>query len=162
MTCKKFFKDKRLWISLLSLCTFLVGYRIAEKSWDKEIFIYLNPASATTTSVRNIASLQSSSIKLPSSLILKEGALKKESQKDFVHASYVKHQGPMIHLYLSRFITPTKNGGYTPPCQKYQTIDIIFIAHREFIHGHEPKMNLKTPCIVNTENPASLRTVCYS
>ena len=156
MTYKKFFKDKRLWISLLSLLTFLAGYQLAEKSWNKEIFIYSNPASDITTSVRNIASLQRSSVKLPSSLVLKEGYLQKKSQKDFVHASYIKHQGPMIYLYLSRFITPTKNGGYVPPCQQYQTIDIIFTAHREFIHGHTPKMHIKAPCITNAENTALL------
>ena len=156
MRYKKFLKDKRLWISLLSLLTFLAGYQLAEKSWNKEIFIYSNPASDTTTSVRNIASLQSTSVRLPSSLRLKDGAPQKKSQKDFVHASYVKHQGSMIHLYLSQFITPAKNGGYTPPCQQYQTIDIVFTAHRELVHGHMPKMNLKAPCVVNTENPALL------
>ena len=158
MSFKKYFhiflKKRTLGISVLALCAFLAGYKLSKKSWNKKVFIY-HHQPASLFSARNIASKQKQAIEIPASLILKPEYISQESQIAFVRASHIEHQGPFIYIYLSQFITSTPKG-YSSPCEEYQIIDIVFSAHRELIHGHQPSMRLQSPCLIHASDSTLL------
>ncbi len=142
-------KNWKFYFSLaLSFLCFSAGYSISKNSWNGEVFIYLDSISSSINS-RNIASV-AKEMNIPStSTRIKGTTLKKDRQKALVSSSRVENLQDVIQLYLGHLLINTREGVPILACQKYQTVDLTFIAPEVSSHGHVPKMILTANCKFN-------------
>lgn len=143
----KILKNWRFYISLISFfLLFYAGWYIAQHSWDGSIFVYLDHVEpSSSVNARNIASVGK---KME---LLKGGKI--GDQKALVQSSQVTNQKDTIQFYLGHFLVKSAGGGSMLACQKYQTIDMTFVAAGVSFHGHAPKMVLKASCKFNSKQP---------
>ena len=122
---------------LTALACFYSGWKIGQKSWGGGIFVVLNQDQS-----RHIASLKPQmNIK-----VLKGSNLSEESEGAFIEGSQILPAGEEFHIYLGHFLVLAENGAYTPVCEKYEKVRMIFTADGVSSHGHAPIMILKGAC----------------
>ena len=144
------FKTWKFYISFISFfLLFYFGWCISQYSWDGNVFLYLdNIEPSSTVNARHIASVEK---KME---ILKEGRM--DSQNTLVQSSQINNQEDIIQFYLGHFLVKSAGGGSVLACQKYQTVDMTFIAAGVSFHGHVPKMVLKASCRFNLKQPLQM------
>ena len=152
---KRIITDWKLYIAPFFLpLFFFAGYFISQNSWDGQFFIYLDNIYSSPVNTRNIASVEK---QMDLSLSLLEGKhLKPESQKALVHSARVDNYNDVIQFYLRHFLVKSKTGNSVLACQEYQTVNMTFIAAGMSIHGHVPKMILKTSCAFDLNQPLQI------
>ena len=146
----KIFKDWKFYINFIFIILlFCAGWYISQRSWDGNFFVYLDNADfSASTNARYIASVEK---KME---VLKGGKI--DNQKALVQSFQVTNQKDIIQFYLGHFLVKSAGGGPVLACQKYQTVDMTFIAAGVSFHGHVPKMILKTACKFNLDQPLQM------
>ena len=148
---RKMFRDWKFYIgSACLLLIFVVGYSISEKSWNGEVFIYLDTTSSNINT-RNIASVRKQMD--TSRSLLKGGQLKQEGQKALTNSSRVENKKEIIQFYLGHFLVKSRGGGSILACQEYQKLDMVFISPGVSSHGHVPKLIIKADCKFDPNHP---------
>ncbi|MYE07622.1 MAG: hypothetical protein F4X95_02585 [Oligoflexia bacterium] len=147
---KRFWNWKIYIGSVALLLLFVAGFSISEKSWNGDVFIYLDTTSSNINT-RNIASIGKQMD--TSRSLLKGGQLKQEGQKALTNSSRIENTKEVIQFYLGHFLVKTKGGRSILACQKYQTLDMVFISPGISSHGHVPKLVMKADCNFDSNNP---------
>ncbi len=124
---------------LLCLC-FGAGWQIAQNSWDGELYIYLD-SSSSADGVRNIASVGGEK-----NMALSKDLLGKELQKAIVHLSQVKATEQEIEFFLGPALLTGPGGAPVLACDRYQKVDMLFIAGEVAFHGHSPVLSMQADC----------------
>jgi len=139
-------KHFKIYIGLTSFVfLFFAGYFISKKSWDGNFFIYLDNTYSPSISIdtRTIASVSSDNAHISLKKV-------KEDDPSNNHFSVINNENT-IQLYLTHLLIKTPGGGRVLACQKYQKVDLTFIASEMAVHGHTPEMVLKTDCNFDTD-----------
>lgn len=129
---------------------FLSGYLIAKKSWHGKFFVYLDNTYSRPDNFRNIASVEKKMF------VLEGKPLAQDSQKALLHSSRVDNRNNKIKFYLGHFLVKSKNGESVLACQKYQKVEMTFIAPEISNHGHVPKMVLQANCNFDPDQPLQI------
>ena len=131
---------------------FLIGYLIANRSWDGEYFIHLdNTRSFSNT--RNVASI-GRQMKVSSSVFRDRKLSHSRALLDVARVE--EGRGGVIAIYLGHLLLKSKGGTSVLACQKYQELEMTFIAAGISSHGHAPKMVLKAGCKFDPAQPHQL------
>ncbi len=142
----KILKGCQFFFGFVFLCSlFFAGYFISQKSWDGQVFIYLQDTDSPSINARNIASLKTA--------VRRGGQLNQERGKTLIRSAKIKHAKDSIQFHLGHFLVQSKGGGSVLACQEYQTVDMVFIAGGVSVHGHVPKMLMKAKCKFDLSQP---------
>ena len=144
------FLSKKNWVyfwyfASLLLC-FCAGWQIAGRSWDGELYIYLEQTDSGINS-RNIAS-----VKNGAKTVSTKG-MSQNQQENIVHSAEVKTTEEVVRFSLGHPLLVGANGPALA-CQNYQTIDMIWTAGEVSFHGHSPKLSMQVPCQFDRDKPS--------
>lgn len=147
MSQKTFFNWK-VYLGSSFLCLlFFMGYLFSTNSWNQNIFIYLNNSPSQQINTRNIASVK----KQTKSLNFKDS-----QQKQIISSAQFINKKDIIEYYLGHLLVTSSHAGWVLACQKYHTVDMVFLASEISFNGDTAQMILQAPCLFKHNQPLKI------
>ena len=136
-----FIKKRNFYLRVLGgaffLLVFWAGFKVAQHSLGGRVYVSLNTQSPS----RGLASLNKEGGALSSGEHLPE----KRHEALVKSSSSAKKDGG-VEFYLGSFLVRSPQGDVVPVCSLYKTLDLEFMAVDVSVHGHVPKLVMKTQC----------------
>jgi len=114
------------------ISVFYFGYRLSYQSGNKKVVIALNPLSPK----RGLAGAEKLSLRV----------LSTNQQQNLIKNAVVEQTGETTTFYLGHFMVQSHDN-FILACQKYQKINMVFIAPAISVHGHVPEMHIRSDCM---------------
>ena len=125
-------------IIVVMISLFYGGYLISSQSGNKKVVISLNPSSSS----RGLAGIENPSL-----------VTSNPDPQNLIKQALVEPTPESMKFYLGQFLVPSGQGTYVLACQKYQTLNMIFLAVGTSIHGHLPEMIIRSDCQITENKP---------